>query len=87
MDYSLPGSSVHMILQARLLKLPCLPPGNLSEPGIEPTSLVAPALQVDSLLLSHWGSPLSLQGSSDILIRYLTFLQALLPHLIIYQNV
>ena len=59
----------------------------LPDPGIETVSPASLALQVDSLLLSHWGSPLSLQGSSDILIRYLTFLQALLPHLIIYQNV
>ena len=31
-------------------------PGDLSDPGIEPTSLVSPALQVNSLPLSHWGS-------------------------------
>ena len=36
--------------------LPCLPPGDLPEPGIKSTS-VAPALQLDSLLLSHWGTP------------------------------
>ena len=36
--------------------LPRLSPGDLSDPGIEPTSPVAPALQVDSLLLSHWRS-------------------------------
>ena len=34
--------------------LPCPPPDDLSNPGIEPTS---PALQVDSLPLNHWGSP------------------------------
>ena len=34
--------------------LPFLSPGNLPGPGIEPTS---PALQVDSLPLSHWGGP------------------------------
>ena len=46
MDCSLPGSFVHGILQARILKgLPCPPPGHLPDPGIEPTS---PALQVDS---------------------------------------
>ena len=33
--------------------LPFPSPGNLPNPGIEPTS---PALQVDSLLLSHQGS-------------------------------
>jgi len=31
-------------------RLPCLPSGDLPNPGIEPTS---PALQADSLLLSH----------------------------------
>ena len=34
--------------------LPCPPPGDLPDSGIEPLSTV---LQVDSLLLSHWGSP------------------------------
>ena len=29
--------------------LPCPPPGDLANPGIEPTSPMAPALQVDSL--------------------------------------
>ena len=44
MDSSPPGSSVHGILQARILGgLPCPPPGN-SNPGIEPTSLMSPAL-------------------------------------------
>ena len=32
----------------------CPPPGNLPDPGIEPMS---PALQADSLPLSHWGNP------------------------------
>ena len=53
-DYSPPGSSVHGILQARILSgLPCPPPGDLPNPGIKPTSSVSPALQADSLLLSH----------------------------------
>ena len=38
--------------------LPFLPPGDLPNPRIKPVTLVAPALQADSLLLSHWGSPL-----------------------------
>ena len=46
MDYSLSGSSVHGILQARILELPCPPPGDIRNPGIEPRS---PALQADSL--------------------------------------
>ena len=45
MDCSLPGSSVHGILQARILGgLPCPPPGDLPNPGIEHMSLVSPAL-------------------------------------------
>ena len=43
---SQPGSSVHGILQARILeRFPS--PGNLPNPGIEPSSL---ALQAESLL-------------------------------------
>ena len=38
--------------------LPCPPPGNLPDPGIEPASLASSALQEDSLPLRHWGSPL-----------------------------
>ena len=37
--------------------LPCLPPGNLSNPGIKPMSPADPVLQADSLPLSHQGSP------------------------------
>ena len=37
--------------------LPCLPPGDLPNPGIKPESLMSPALQVDSLPLSHRKSP------------------------------
>ena len=45
MDCSPPGSSVHGILQARVLEgLPCLPPEDLPNPGIEPVSLTSPAL-------------------------------------------
>ena len=38
-------------------RLPCPPPGDLSDPGIELASPVAPALLADSLSLSHQGSP------------------------------
>ena len=37
--------------------LPRPPPGDLPNPGIEPTSPMSPALQADSLRLSHRGSP------------------------------
>ena len=45
MDCSPPGSSVHGILQARLLEWVTTPsPGVLPDPGIEPVSLTFPAL-------------------------------------------
>ena len=44
-DCSPPGSSVHGILQARVPRgLPFPPPGVLTEPGIEPTSLMCLAV-------------------------------------------
>ena len=47
MDYSLPGSSVHGILQARILEWVAIRfSKGFPDPGIEPES---PALQVDSL--------------------------------------
>ena len=45
-DCSSPGSSVHGILQSRLLEwvvLPCPPPGDLFNLGIKPASLMSPA--------------------------------------------
>ena len=38
-------------------RLPFLTPGELPDPGIEPTSLASPALEADSLSLHHGGSP------------------------------
>ena len=47
-DCSSPGSSVHGILQARILEWVAISfPGDLPDPGIEPRSLT---LQADSLL-------------------------------------
>ena len=49
-----PGSSVHGIFQARKLEWIAISfPGDLPDPGMRPASPVSPALQVDSLLLSH----------------------------------
>ena len=49
MDCDLPSSSVHEISQARILEWVAIPsPGDLPNPGIQPTSL---ALQADSLQL------------------------------------
>ena len=45
MDCSPPGSTVHGILQAKYWSgSPCPPPGDLPNPGIEPVSLMSPAL-------------------------------------------
>ena len=53
MDYSPPGSSVHGILQARILEWVAISfSRDFPDPGIEP---VSPASQVDSLPLSHLG--------------------------------
>ena len=44
MDCSPPGSFLHAILQARIQDgLPCAPPGDLPNPGIEPAFLMSPA--------------------------------------------
>ena len=58
MDYSLPGSLVHGILQARMLEwLPCPLPGDLSYPGTELASPVTSVLQADSLPTEPLGKP------------------------------
>ena len=45
MDCSLPGSSVHGFPRQEYWSgLPCLPPGDVPNPGIKPTSLMSPAL-------------------------------------------
>ena len=56
MDCSPPGSSVHGILQARILQWVAIPsPGDLPNPGVKPWSS---ALQVDSLPSEPPGKPL-----------------------------
>ena len=56
MDCSPPGSSFHGISQAKTLEWVSFPnPGDLPDPGLERAS---PAEQVNSLLLSHQGSPI-----------------------------
>ena len=58
MDYSPPGSSVHGILQATIQsELPCPPPGDLPDPGIELAPLMSPARQMGSLPLAPLGKP------------------------------
>ena len=55
MGCSLPGSSVHWIIQEEYWSgLPFPSPGDLPDPGIEP---ISPALQADSLLSEPPGKP------------------------------
>ena len=55
MDCSLPGSSVHGILQARTLECGAISfSGDLPNPGMKPGS---PALQADSLPFEPLGKP------------------------------
>ena len=57
-ECSPPGSSVHGILQARIVEwVACPPPGDLPHPGIETESLASPALEVDSLPAKPSGKP------------------------------
>ena len=48
MTCSLPGSSVHGILQESWSGLPCPPPGDLLDPGIKSKSLMSPKLADES---------------------------------------
>ena len=69
MDCSPPGSSVHGILQTRILEWVAIPsPGDLPDPGIEHGS---PALQADSLpsKQSDQGSPVPLYLPIPMKIR------------------
>ena len=52
MDCSLPGSSVHGILQARILCVAILSPGGLLNQGLEPASLTSPALAGEFFITS-----------------------------------
>ena len=64
MDGSPPGSSVHEILQARILEWGChtLLQGALPDSGIEPTSLTSPALAGGFLTSSTiWGLEAQIQ--------------------------
>ena len=69
LEHKWPGSSLHGVFQARILEWVGFPtPRDLPAPGIEPVSLVSPALVGSSL-------PLCLLGSSPgyLLILLLTF--------------
>ena len=58
MDSSPPGSSVPGFSRQKYWSgLPCPSPGNLSNPRIETSSPMSLVLEVESLPLSHQGSP------------------------------
>ena len=57
MNCSPPGSSVHGILQARILEWVAMPSSReSSQPRVRIHIFATPALKADSLLLSHQGS-------------------------------
>ena len=46
----------------------CPPSGDLPDPGIEPAAPLTPALQADSLMLSHQGSPINAHSIAEKMI-------------------
>ena len=59
MNYGPPGSSVHGILQERILEWVSFPsPGDLSHPGIELALLASPALAGGFFTTEPLGKPL-----------------------------
>ena len=69
-DCSLPGSSVHGILQAGSWSgLPCPPPGDLPDPGTEPASLMSLHWQEVSLPLAPPERPHKLPYDPKIPLR------------------
>ena len=62
-DCNSPGSSVHGIIQARILEwVPCPPPRDLPNPGM---NLYLLHWQVNSLPPSHWGSPSAITKTTN----------------------
>ena len=67
MDYSPPGSSIHGILQARILEWVAVPsPEHHPYPGIEPMSPVASGLQVNSFTAKPPGKSICLLANSKM---------------------
>ena len=67
MDYSMPGSSVRGDPPGKNTGVPCPPPGDLPNPGIEPRS---PTLQEDSLLTEPPGKPSQIIYEYQIILRH-----------------
>ena len=70
-DHTLPGSSVHRILQARIEYcngLPCPSPRNLPNPGIKFASVISPASAgVFFTICATWEAPNTRVGSHSLL--------------------
>ena len=84
MDSSPSGSSVHGIHQARILEWAAISlswSGDLPDPGIKPESHVSSAWQVDSLLLSHLGSPAYREYTVNVYISVCICLSIYVLHL------
>ena len=83
MDYSRPGSSVHGILQARILEwVSFSSPGHLPNPGIESRS---PALQADYRLNHQWldiGDPIQWESSIPLEMFFVFWLSWKVWHLL-----
>ena len=78
-DLRPPGSSVRGIpRQEYWSELPLPSPGDLPDPGIEPTS---PALQADSSPVSHWGSPRKSIVITNKILYYYNHINISLPPL------
>ena len=77
MDCSPPGSSVHEILQARILGCHALLQENLPNPGIE---LRSPTLQADSLPSESPGKPKNTRMGCHFLLQGIFPIQGLNPH-------
>ena len=56
-DCSPPGSSVHGILQVRILEWVAMPSGDLPNSGIQPVSLMFPALAGFFSTSTTWKAP------------------------------
>ena len=73
MDSSLTSSSsMGFSRQEYWNGLPCPASGDLPNPGIKPGFRAAPALWVDSLLLSHWESPIFVVLVYQFLVSFYT---------------
>ena len=83
---SLQGSSVHGILQARVLEWVAISTSKgSSHPGIEQESPASPNWQVHSLPLSHQGSPIMQHTILFIIADFFSWLQILQTEILVFS--